>query len=318
MAKLCQSGAYKYLLIPLAFAVITLVQPTSYVSAAYPFCDSATSGECGPIDAPDCPEGERCVTHGFGIYSCETDATCGAPPPPPPVCDTSTAPQCGSAGGCATNDERCLCTGGSCGCVPDPTCSGGPVDLCAPAQDGLCGDETSGCDIDSDQCQCDFGFCICRDAAGVCPASPPVPPGSCTPLENGTCGPPGCSDGDICDCLNAFDCTGCVTDPVSCPIGPGPGPGPGPEPAPKITKDFGTFEALLEKIHSLLFPVAILIGFFLTARCGYVLMTSQGNPEKVRDGKECFTSAIIGLVFVLISVGILRVIIGSLIGNPGF
>ena len=47
-------------------------------------------------------------------------------------------------------------------------------------------------------------------------------------------------------------------------------------------------------------------------------MTSQGDPQKVSKGKEDLTSAIMGLLFVLLSIGILRVIINGIVGTAGF
>jgi hypothetical protein len=41
---------------------------------------------------------------------------------------------------------------------------------------------------------------------------------------------------------------------------------------------------------------------------GYKMISSQGNPEKLKDAKEMITNAIIGLVFILLSVSILLLI----------
>ena len=78
----------------------------------------------------------------------------------------------------------------------------------------------------------------------------------------------------------------------------------------------GKFMSLLYKI---LLPVGITLGVLLVAVAGYGLMTSQGDPKRVMAAREQLTSAIMGLLFVLLGVGILRAIIGTLIqGNsPG-
>lgn len=68
-------------------------------------------------------------------------------------------------------------------------------------------------------------------------------------------------------------------------------------------------------IYNIVFPLAILLGMFFIIKSGYTLMTSQGEPRKAQEGKEQLTSAIMGLIFVLISAVILRVIFNSLIGG---
>ena len=45
-------------------------------------------------------------------------------------------------------------------------------------------------------------------------------------------------------------------------------------------------------------------------------MTSEGNPQKVKEGQEELTAAIIGTFFILLSVAILRVIISSVLNVP--
>lgn len=54
----------------------------------------------------------------------------------------------------------------------------------------------------------------------------------------------------------------------------------------------------------------LLYGFFL-------LSTSQGNPDKVKLGKEVITSAIAGLIFVAMSVVLMGFIGINILGIPG-
>ena len=69
-------------------------------------------------------------------------------------------------------------------------------------------------------------------------------------------------------------------------------------------------------INGILIPLVIIVGILIIVRAGYSIMTSQGNPQELQTGKENLTSAIIGLIFVLMAVSILRVIIKALItGN---
>jgi len=63
-------------------------------------------------------------------------------------------------------------------------------------------------------------------------------------------------------------------------------------------------------------PLTIIVGLFIIVLAGYKILTSQGNPQELQTGKDNLTSAIIGLIFVLMAVSILRVIIKALItGN---
>lgn len=73
---------------------------------------------------------------------------------------------------------------------------------------------------------------------------------------------------------------------------------------------------LLTTITGILLPLVVILGMILIIHNGYKLMTSQGDPTKLQEGKDGLTSAIIGLIFVLMAVSILRVIIKALItGN---
>jgi len=63
-------------------------------------------------------------------------------------------------------------------------------------------------------------------------------------------------------------------------------------------------------------PLTIILGIFIIVLAGYKILTSQGDPTKLQEGKDNLTSAIIGLIFVLMAVSILRVVIKALItGN---
>lgn len=64
----------------------------------------------------------------------------------------------------------------------------------------------------------------------------------------------------------------------------------------------------INNLINLAIPLAVLSVFLLLAFAGYQLMTSQGNPDKLKEGKEVITNAIIGFVFILLSVAILLLI----------
>lgn len=48
------------------------------------------------------------------------------------------------------------------------------------------------------------------------------------------------------------------------------------------------------------------------------IMTGGDNAEAVKKGKELFTGAITGLLFIIFSVTLLRIIAGDIINLPGF
>lgn len=70
---------------------------------------------------------------------------------------------------------------------------------------------------------------------------------------------------------------------------------------------------VFELSNGIMIPISIIVGMFIIILSGYKILTSQGDPASLQTGKENLTSAIIGLIFVLISVSILRVIIQALI-----
>ena len=60
------------------------------------------------------------------------------------------------------------------------------------------------------------------------------------------------------------------------------------------------------------------IAFLLIIVAGFQIMTSTGNPERVQAGKELMTSAVAGLIMLIFSVFILRIIGVDILKLPGF
>lgn len=60
------------------------------------------------------------------------------------------------------------------------------------------------------------------------------------------------------------------------------------------------------------------IAFLLILFSGFQMMTSAGNPEKLNAGKELMTSAISGLVLIVFSIFLLRLIGVEILGLPEF
>jgi len=60
------------------------------------------------------------------------------------------------------------------------------------------------------------------------------------------------------------------------------------------------------------------VAFLLFLWGGFTLLTSSGNPEKLNNGKEIIVSALSGLLFIIFSVYLLRVIGYDILQIPGF
>ena len=69
---------------------------------------------------------------------------------------------------------------------------------------------------------------------------------------------------------------------------------------------------LISAIANIAVPVAVLSLIVLVVYAGYLLISSQGNPDKLKEGKEVLTNAIIGFLVVLLSVVILLLISNTL------
>ena len=80
-------------------------------------------------------------------------------------------------------------------------------------------------------------------------------------------------------------------------------------------------ENLAEKVNNIL-PIAMglggVIAFLLIVFGGFQIILSAGNPDKVKAGKEMITSAIAGLLLIIFSVFILRLIGHDILNIPGF
>lgn len=60
------------------------------------------------------------------------------------------------------------------------------------------------------------------------------------------------------------------------------------------------------------------IAFLLIIWSGFQIMTSSGNPERLKAGKEQLTAAVTGLLFLIFSVFLLRLIGVEILRIPGF
>lgn len=60
------------------------------------------------------------------------------------------------------------------------------------------------------------------------------------------------------------------------------------------------------------------IAFLLILYGGFTMMTSAGNPEKLNEGRELVGSAVAGLLFIILSIFLLKVIGVDILALPGF
>ncbi|MDD3474843.1 MAG: hypothetical protein PHP08_03015 [Candidatus Dojkabacteria bacterium] len=82
-----------------------------------------------------------------------------------------------------------------------------------------------------------------------------------------------------------------------------------------ISSDGGVFngdvtgiDGVVDVVTKIALPLAGTAAVILLIIAGYKMITSRGNPDKLTDAKEMATNAIIGLVFILLSVAILGLI----------
>lgn len=81
--------------------------------------------------------------------------------------------------------------------------------------------------------------------------------------------------------------------------------------APPSPVDPGTFGTIVGKAYNLLYPIAIIYGILQIVFSGYLIMMSEGEPKALSSAKEHLTSSIIGIIFVILAVVILKIIIST-------
>jgi hypothetical protein len=80
-------------------------------------------------------------------------------------------------------------------------------------------------------------------------------------------------------------------------------------PFPEV--DPGIFGTIVGKIYNLLYPIAIIYGILQIIVAGYKIMRSEGEPKTLSEAKEHLTDSIVGIVFIILAVVILKIIIKS-------
>ena len=80
----------------------------------------------------------------------------------------------------------------------------------------------------------------------------------------------------------------------------------------------GAVASVAQPILNIVFSLASGIAFLYLIYGGYLLITSQADPERLDHGKRVVTGAIIGLIFTLSSVLIINLLASGVLRIPGF
>jgi hypothetical protein len=76
----------------------------------------------------------------------------------------------------------------------------------------------------------------------------------------------------------------------------------------KITDE----KTFVQWIINISIPLGVTCAFVLLVYAGYMMVTSQGNPDKLQESREVITNAVIGFVVVILAVTLLYLIKDSL------
>jgi hypothetical protein len=77
-------------------------------------------------------------------------------------------------------------------------------------------------------------------------------------------------------------------------------------------------QGFIQQLLNLALGVAGGIAFLLMLFGAFRIMTSSGDPEKMKSGSELITSALTGLLFIIFSVFLLKLIGVDILQIPGF
>jgi hypothetical protein len=278
-----------------------------------------------------CASGQKCYTSSGSQHTCESvNGTCRDG-------NSCTVGQKDEAAyGCPSNQPTC--------CVGEfsTNCPGGQsqcVDKYADCPTGTTSDYNFACDP-TGQRKC----CV-----SMAPCDPTSTAGSlCTP-ENGhmncfTCGSGGCNMHQKCTwmgsdyrCIGPCNLAGPLCDLQTGIVGRCGSEGgcsspdqlcvdASPNPVCVQTNMCGLFvqspytgpiisiAQFIARIFAAIYPGAALLGILFIGRAGYTLMTSEGNPTKVQEGKDQMTSALVGTATILGGFPLLRILIKTFFG----
>jgi hypothetical protein len=70
----------------------------------------------------------------------------------------------------------------------------------------------------------------------------------------------------------------------------------------RLSQLFGTF-------YNFAYPIVIFYGIFQIIYAGYRIMKSEGEPNTLNDAKKHLTDSIIGIIFVILAIVILKLVV---------
>lgn len=89
-----------------------------------------------------------------------------------------------------------------------------------------------------------------------------------------------------------------------------------------VDTGLGTIDTTPQGFVKTIFQLVLVIAGFgaviILIYSGYILMTSEGNKERIAAARETITSAILGLLFIIFSIVILEIIGVDILRIPGF
>ena len=126
-------------------------------------------------------------------------------------------------------------------------------------------------------------------------------------------------------CKTAAACQGALATPTPTPT-PSATPTPWQNPCNNNNKlptaigciDYTSTTGLTKSLLTFAIGIGGGIAFLLMIIGSFMVMTSSGNPERQQAGKEMISSAIMGLLLILMSVFILQLIGVKILAIPGF
>jgi hypothetical protein len=65
---------------------------------------------------------------------------------------------------------------------------------------------------------------------------------------------------------------------------------------------------LINRLLLFLLPIAAVILFFVLVAGGFNVLTSQGSPEKIKNGRAMITAGLIGFFILVFAVAIVKII----------
>jgi hypothetical protein len=189
------------------------------------------------------------------------------------------------------------------GCIEHPT---NIFELCPNHHPHGCTDDTNHywCCINVDDC--------------IPPQQPPAPSQTCPGGVDGVCRV-SCEAGETPQGNCGFHMVCCVTQTPADQQQDGNG-GTGGETIETAIGpiDPSNLQGFIQSLLGIAFGVAGGIAFLLMLFGSFQIMTSSGNPEKMKAGSELITSALTGLLFIIFSVFILKLIGVTILQIPGF